>query len=386
MTPNPKKEDANRAADAIRSVRGQRARRLLVKLGVFIGLPTLVAALYLWGFATDTYESVSLFSIQAAENRPNVAMESLIGIAGVSSTGRDTLAARDFVLSREMMNHLEDEIGIFEHYRSPSVDFFSRLAPDASKEEAFEYYQDRIRISFDSNSSTLTLRVRAYSAEKSHQIAQAILEASEAKVNRLSEKARKDQIKLARGEVELAEKRLSASRQSLVDLQQKHGQFNPEQTAAAAMTIRTELESKIAEAKADYATLRSYMAENSPQVIAAQQRVNSLSAQAKSESSRLVDNEDDKGLNKSLVEFETVLVEKEFATQAYQSAMTSLEMARADAARQHRYLAVIAEPSLPDEAMFPRRFLSLLTTFIVSLVVFGVFSLSWSAIKEHARL
>jgi capsular polysaccharide transport system permease protein len=171
-----------------------------------------------------------------------------------------------------------------------------------------------------------------------------------------------------------------------VDLQQKHGQFSPEQTAAAAMTIRTELESKIAEAKADYATLRSYMAENSPQVIAAQQRVNSLSAQAKSESSRLVDAKDDKGLNKSLVEFETVLVEKEFATQAYQSAMSSLEMARADAARQHRYLAEIAEPSLPDEAMFPRRILSLLTTFVVSLVLFGVLSLSWSAIKEHAKL
>jgi capsular polysaccharide transport system permease protein len=151
------------------------------------------------------------------------------------------------------------------------------------------------------------------------------------------------------------------------------------------MTIRTELESKLAEAKAEYAALRSYMLPQSPQVIAAQQRVSALATQAKSESSRMVSDKDS-GLNKSSVEFESVMVEKEFATQAYQSALGSLEVARAEAVRQHRYLAVVAEPSVPDEAMFPRRFLVLLTTFLACLVLFGVGSLSWAAIKEHARL
>ncbi len=386
MTKKPTEEDVNRATNSIRSVRRQRARRLVFKLGGFVVLPTLVAGAYLWGMATDSYESVSMFSIQAAENRPSVAMESLIGMAGVSSTSRDTLAARDYVLSREMMNALDEKVGLLAHYRSTNIDFFSRLAADDSLEEAFEYYQDHVRVTFDSNSSTLTLRVRAFSAEMAQKIAAAVLEKSEDKVNRLSEKARQDQIHLAQKEVAMAEERLSKSRQTLVDLQQKHGQFSPEQTAAAAMTIRTELESKLAEAKAEAAALRSYMAPTSPQVIAAQQRVSALSAQAKSESSRLVDSNADTGLNKSYAEFERVLVEKEFATQAYQSALSSLELARADASRQHRYLALIAEPSLPDEAMFPRRWLSLLTTFMTSLVLFGVFSLSWSAIKEHAKL
>src|SRR5690606_19597999 len=108
--------------------------------------------------------------------------------------------------------------------------------------------------------------------------------------------------------------------------------------AVAAMTIRTELESKLAEARAEYATLVSYMAPTSPQVIAARERVSALATQAKGESARLVDDRADKGLNKSYAEFEAVLVEKEFATQAYQSALASLELARTDAARQHRYL------------------------------------------------
>ena len=165
MTKKPTEEDVNRATNSIRSVRRQRARRLVFKLGGFVVLPTLVAGAYLWGMATDSYESVSMFSIQAAENRPSVAMESLIGMAGVSSTSRDTLAARDYVLSREMMNALDEKVGLLAHYRSTNIDFFSRLAADDSLEEAFEYYQDHVRVTFDSNSSTLTLRVRAFWAE-----------------------------------------------------------------------------------------------------------------------------------------------------------------------------------------------------------------------------
>ncbi len=59
-------------------------------------------------------------------------------------------------------------------------------------------------------------------------------------------------------------------------------------------------------------------------MIAARERVSSLSAQAQGETNRLVNPQDKAGLNNSLVEFEKVMVEKEFATHAYQSALSSL--------------------------------------------------------------
>ncbi len=371
---------------AIRALRHRRAKRLAAKLSAFVLLPTLVAAGYYAFWASDAYESVALFSIQAAEQRPSMAMESLIGIAGVSAAGRDTLAARDYVLSREMLDVLDERVQLLDHYRSSSLDFFSRLATDASREEAYEYYLDRVQLSFDSNSSVLTLRVRAYDAEMAHRVADTILKACEDKVNRLSEKARQDQIRYAQSDVEKAEKRLAESRQRLVEVQQKYGEFSPADTAQAALTIRTELETELARARAQYATLSSYMAKNSPQVVAAQEKVKSLSAQAVGETRRLVNPKQEQGLNRSFIEFESVQVEKEFATQAYQSALSSLELARAEAARQHRYLAPIASPSKPDEATFPRRILLVFTTFITSLVLFGIGSLGIAAIKEHARL
>jgi capsular polysaccharide transport system permease protein len=80
------------------------------------------------------------------------------------------------------------------------------------------------------------------------------------------------------------------------------------------------------------------------------------------------------------------MLEKEFAQSAYQSALTSLELARADASRQHRYLARIAEPSIPDEATFPRRGLGILTVFVLSVVFMSIASLVTAAVREHARI
>ena len=205
-------------------------------------------------------------------------------------------------------------------------------------------------------------------------------------VNRLAERARQDQTRFASLEVEKAEVRLKKAREQLVELQQTRGEFNPEQSAAAARAIRTQLEAEMAKARAEVAAVGSYMAADAPQVIAANEKVRSLAGQAASESQRLVNPKGEKGLNASLAAFESVVVEKEFATQAYQSTLASLELARSDAVRQHRYLARITEPSLSDEAQYPRRFFSVFTAFVASFLLFGIGSLVVAAVREHARL
>jgi capsular polysaccharide transport system permease protein len=214
----------------------------------------------------------------------------------------------------------------------------------------------------------------------------AILSYGEEMVNKLSERERRDRTAYAEADITKAEQRLSKARERIVELQQKHADFNPLQTATAAMTIRTELEGELAKARADLMQLKSFMNADAPQVLAATERVKSLSALVSSESRRLVDPKASNGLNASLVDFEAAMVEKEFAQKAYESAMASLEVARADADRQHRYVAVIASPSKPDESTFPHRGRSVLAAFIVSFLLFGIGTLSVAAVREHARL
>lgn len=374
------------AAETVRLVRRRRARRLVLRMGLFVFVPTLLAAIYFSFLASDRYESVSLFTINASD-RGGPALEGLIGIAaGAAPATRDTLAVRDFILSREMLADLEKRDGFIRHYKDASFDFWSRLANEASAEDAYQFYKDVVRVTFDSNSGVLTLKVQAYGADDAARFSKRILTRSEQMVNELAEKARADQMRFAQIEVDKAEKRLTTARQTLVELQKEYGEFNPEATAAAAMSIRTALEGELAKARAELAALKSYMSADAPQVIAANERVRSLAGQAAGETQRLVNKKGDGGLNASLAKFEEVIVEKEFATRAYQSALATLEIARTDATRQHRYLATIAPPSVADEAQYPRRFLGVLTVFLGSFLAYGIGSLLVGAVKEHARL
>lgn len=375
------------AKDLIRQVRTKRARSLLVRLGLVVLLPTLLSAVYYGVFASPQFESITVFTIHSSERQQSLALvASLLGAVSSSPATHDTLATREYVLSRDMLKRLDNEHKLISHFKSPGIDWLSRLSADATFEEAYEYYGNKVFADHDVQTGSLTLRVRAYSAAKAHQISRAILSYSEEMVNRLTERERADQTSTAQRELELAEARLSAARQSLLKLQQEHSELSPTHSAQAAMTIRTALEGEVAKARAELMQLRSFMNPEAPQVRAVNEKIRSLSAQVAQESHRLVDPKGKDGIAESMGQFEAAAVEKEFAEKAYASAWAAVEMARSDASRQHRYLVTIAEPSHPDEAAYPRRAMAVLTVFLVTLVIMGIGSLMFAAVREHARV
>lgn len=373
-------------ANAVQRLRQQRARRLAGRAALGLGLPTVLGSVYFFLLASSQFESVSLFMVQSADSRASMGLETLIGAVPGAPATRDTLAVRDFILSREMLAELEKQHGFRSHYQDTSRDWWARLVKGASYEETFEFYDEVVRVDHDSNSGVLTLRVKAFSADYAHKLADTILRQSEKMVNQLSERVRQDQTKLARGEVSNAEQRLTKARKALVELQQEHVEFSPEKAATEAFAVRGELKGELARARAELMEARAFMQPNAPKVVALTERVNSLSAQVSQESSRLVSAKGNSGLNTSMAEFEVALVEKQFAESAYQSALTSLEVARTEAARQHRYLATIARPSLPDEETHPKRWRGVVTVVVFSAMLLGIASLLVAAVREHARI
>jgi capsular polysaccharide transport system permease protein len=385
--PTPERPQVSAAKAHATAVRRQRSRRLAVRLGLYVLLPTAVATGYYTVWASSQYESFATFTVQSSELRPSLAMDGLLaGLASGGGAGRDALVVRDYVLSRDMLARLDKERGFIAHYKSRSADFFSRLSANASFEEAYAYFGHKVLCDYDQTSGAVTVRVRSFSPAQSVSISAAILSYSEEMVNKLSARERRDRTAYAESGVKKAEERLTAARKAIISLQQQHSDFNPLQTATSAMTIRTGLEVELAKARAEVMQLRSYMQDDAPQVRAATERVKSLSAQVAGESRRLVDPTKPGGLNTSFFDFEAAMVEKEFAQKAYESSMATLEMARADADRQHRYVAIIAAPSKPDEATYPHRIRSVLTSFVVCFLLWGAISMMTAAVREHARL
>jgi capsular polysaccharide transport system permease protein len=293
---------------------------------------------------------------------------------------------RDYVLSRDMLSKLDKEHGFIHHFSDTRLDWFSRLRSGATFEEAYMYFGKKVYADYDQVSGSLTVHVRAFSPEKAALFARSILAYSEEMVNRLSDRERRDRMAHAEQDLKRAEERLGRARENLIKLQHEHSDFSPQETAHSAMEVRTKLEGELARARAELMQKKAVMQANAPQVLAAEAVVSSISAQIAAENRRLVDPRKPDGLGSSMADFEAGMVEKELSQKFYQSAMANLELARADADRQHRYVAIIASPSQPDSSTYPHRGRSILTAFALSFLLLGIGSLVSAAAREHARL
>jgi capsular polysaccharide transport system permease protein len=382
----PEKPAIGSAKAQAQALRKKRSRRLLKRMALFVALPTLTAAAYFQLMASSQYESYALFSVQSSDSRSMVGVEGLL--AGITSGGgrNDALTVRDYVLSRDMLSKLDKEHGFIQHYKDARQDWFSRLRSDASFEEAYAYFGKKVYADYDAASGCVTVHVRSFSPEKSELFTRSILTYSEQMVNRLSDRERRDRMAHAEADLARAEERLTHARERLVKLQQEHSDFSPQETAHSTMEIRAKLEGELARARAELMQRKAVMQDDAPQVLAAEQVVKSIAAQVSNENRRLVDPRKPNGLGSSMADFEAGTVEKEFSQKFYQSAMTNLELARADADRQHRYLAVIAAPSRPDASTYPHRGRSILTAFVLSFLLLGIGSLVTAAAREHAHL
>src|SRR5882724_3645238 len=184
--------EVNAAKAQAKALRRQRARRIAVRLALFVLLPSALATTYYAGLASPQFESYATFTVQSSELRPSLAVGGLLAGLADGGGGHDVLVVRDYALSRDMLTRLDKERGFIAHYKSRSADFISRLGPSASFEEAYAYFGHKVSCDYDQVSGSLTLRVRAFSAEQAVSISTAILGYSEEMVNKLSERERRD--------------------------------------------------------------------------------------------------------------------------------------------------------------------------------------------------
>ena len=366
-----------------------RQRKRALRLGrnflLWVVLPTLFSVVYYGFFASDFYQSEARYSIQSVDGKASVSLDSLFGELPGGGSDKDALAVRDYMLSRDVLRRLDQDHRFIGHYQAGSIDWLSRLGSDDTFEQAYEYYLSKVDVVYDNQSGVSMLTVRALSADKAAEYTRAILGYGEEMVNRLSDRARQDRMEFARREVADGEARLARARGAILSLQRAGEEINPAESASAVLAIRSELETELAKTRAELGAMKSFMQPNAHKVVSLEQKVKSLQEQIENENRRLVD-PSRRGLSAVIAEFEPLLIEKEFAEKAYESALTSLELARTEAAQQHRYLAVIVSPSKPDEATHPERFIAVLTVFFISLAVFGIASLLIAAIREHARI
>ena len=351
----------------------------LVSFVLAVVLPTVATVGYLYTRAADQYASTVAFSIR--DGQSTMPMSGVLGAFAqqVSSGSADAEIVYEFVRSQKMIEAARAALPLAEMYNRPAQDFVFRLGDDQPVEDVVAYWNWMTDVSFDPSTGIVRFEARAFTAEDAKAIASFVLAESTRLINDLSEQAREDSIRVARGAVAEAEERLRAARRDMREFRNVRQEVDPTQNASATLGLVAALEQELARARVELDSQLQLVGEQSPRIGQLRQRIASLEKQIAQERSRLgagaaAAQEGEEGRFASVIsEYEERRVDLEFAQNAYTSALAAFEQAQIEARRQSRFLAPHIEPTLSVAPQYPQRAL-------LSLAVLGLLTIGWAVV------
>jgi len=124
------------------------------------------------------------------------------------------------------------------------------------------------------------------------------------------------------------------------------------------------------------------MRETAPAVISVQARVDALSKQLEQEKSRLTGVDKD-AMNEVTARYMDVQTQAALASDLYKSGLISLEQARVEAYRKLKHLLVVSQPTLAEDAEYPRRLYNLATIGVLLCLLYGLLVMGLATLREH---
>jgi capsular polysaccharide transport system permease protein len=180
-----------------------------------------------------------------------------------------------------------------------------------------------------------------------------------------------------------AEARMAAAREALIAFREREQAFDPARAAAGAVETIGRLEGALAQARTELQERQSFMRADNPQIQVLRNRIEALQAQIAAERGRMT--RGGEAMTQQVASFERLELERMLADRQLASATASLEAARTEAIRQQTFVLRVAEPHLPEAALYPRAAYNTLTVFVSLAMLFGVGWLLVVSAREHAN-
>jgi capsular polysaccharide transport system permease protein len=352
-----------------------------------VGVPTLVAAVYYFGIASNLYMSEADFVVRGPGT------EKSLGIAGMMSSsssgeqpGQDeALIVQKFIMSRDAVRKLAGRDDLRAVLDRPEGDVVSRFPGIMSWRNDFEAlykaYSRFVEVDIDGETGVSVLKVKAYRPEDAEKIAQALVTYSEHLVNELNDRTRQDALRSFEQEVDETQNHIADIQARLTAYRVKQQMLDPKSAAEGPLKLLEVLNTERADAQAKLADAMKN-SPNSPQVPLFRTRIVSLDRLVAEERTKITG--DGNSVAAAETEYERLDEARKLAETQLASAYKSLEAARLDAQRQQLYLETIARPNLPDYPLYPKRILSFSLVLASCLLAYGIAWLLVASVREHA--
>lgn len=347
--------------------------------------PIAVASAYYFAVAADQYVAEFRFTLNTVDPVRVDPLARFAGNATRSPAASESQILVQYMTSRAIVDQIDGSLDLRRLFSPPEADWWARLPRPASIEELVHYWKGQVDPSYDPADGTVTVRVRGFAPADALRLSQEIVAVSEKLVNELSLRARRDTVVHANTDLAQAERRLNAVLGDIRAFRDREGLIDPARTAEATGALATRLRDELLNANTELSTLKTYMTDNAPTVKLLKARILSLEAQRRSLGREMTDPDNSRSdtLSHALGAYEQLESEHKFAEAAYQHALQSLDEARANADRQQVFIASFIPPSLPEEALYPRRWRSLGTIALTALAVWGIGGLTVQSIRDH---
>jgi capsular polysaccharide transport system permease protein len=351
---------------------------------VLVVLPALVAGVYFGAIASRQYVSEMRFAVRGASN----AGDFLGGLGGYANAQRneDALVIADYVRSRRMFEDLDKDLALKRRYALPAVDYFSRMDGEDPIEDLVRYWRWKVDVSIDRSSGVVTVTVKAFTPEDALAIAQGISDRSERLANELSERARRDSLKLSEEALTKAERAMQATIESTRQTRNERGVLDATKAAEGLTKVITDLRGKLLVLENEYAVQQSTLSPTSPQMTILASRIGNLRRQISELEQQIAGTTDQAHLTETQEQLERRAMERRVAEQQYVSAAAEFERARLEEASKQVYLVTFVPPRLAEDALYPKRLLIFAIVLGAGLALWGAGVGAAVLVRDHIAI
>lgn len=347
----------------------------------------MIAVIFYYTFiAADRYVSEVSLSVKSTDggSSPVSSLSGIASLVGVaSSSTEDIKLLQEYIKSLDMLQKLDEKINLRSLYEKQKIDLFFRIYPSTSKESYLKYYRDRIHILFDDKTGLLNVAVEGFSPEDARIISATILEECERFINEISHNIAREQLRFAQGELESAKQKYKDAKNKLLEFQNQYGVFDPQSLAKTKAGFITEIELQISKKETELNTMRSYLNENAPEIVALKAELRANKEQLEKERRKVASNASQDKLNDVVAQFEALYLNLSFAEDVYKTAITAVETTRIEIGRKAKQVVIIQSPYVPDSAAYPKKMYNIITIFVILTLIFGIVRLVRAIVDEH---
>ncbi|MFG1350022.1 hypothetical protein [Xanthobacter autotrophicus] len=348
-------------------------RLLRLTFAVVVVLPALIAALYSGLVATPVYVSEARLAIRESLGGRTVmdqgtqgqqgargavsgilqSLSSLLGGAGRSAQSQAPFILTNFVTSRAYVARLDADGLLQRAFSRPGIDPLSALSREASLEERWRFWNRHVTAAVDRRSEIVLLKVRAFSADDAHLIAERILKDGETLLNDIVAHSRAESVGRAREQLDRARMRYTEALVRQQEWRARQRAVDPVQAADALGQSLLRLEQERIAADREMRALERLSAPDGPTSGVLRDRVHALDQEIADFKLRLARSGSGSTAVSALAAYEEAELEVRFAETMQSIAVAGLQEAERRARAQSAFVNVFVPPSLPSTASEP---------------------------------